>query len=222
MMKKLLMLSCLAIIFSSCSHIHHQSKAMKYGSVIILNGPSASGKSSIQKAWQNLKMPELWLKLGIDNLFDFPMPDITPDNLSYWQSPNNIRWVSITKDNLGKSIVNLHVGKDGEKVMLAMNSAIKAYVEHGLNVIVDYIAYNKTWFSDLEHKLAPYRVFYVAVDISLAELERREAKRKTSPTGHARSHYQQVYWDKNYDLRVNSEDESPEQIAKKIAKLLDG
>ena len=66
-----------------------------YGTVIILNGPSVAGKSSIQKEFQNLMMQEdkLWLKLGIDSLFDHPMPDITLENIEYWQSKNPIRWV---------------------------------------------------------------------------------------------------------------------------------
>lgn len=191
-------------------------KTAKTGSIIVLNGPSAAGKSSIQKAFQKLNMPDLWVKVGIDNLFDFPMPEITQENLSYWQNENKIRWVSATKDSQGKNVVSLHVGELGEQVAYAMNSAIAAYAQNGCNVIVDYIAYKHEWILDLEKKLSPFRVFYVAVDISLEELERREQARKTSPVGHARSHYAQVYWDKNYDLKVNVENQSAEEVAKII------
>ena len=52
-----------------------------------------------------------------------------------------------------------------------------------VNRIVDYIAYNKDRIDDLERKLKPYDAYYIAVDISLDELERREAARKTSPVG---------------------------------------
>lgn len=217
-MKKII-LSILTLGLLGCVHGNPMIKTVKPGSIIVLNGPSVAGKSSIQKAFQKINMPELWVKVGIDNLFDFPMPEITAENISYWQTQNKIRWVSSSIDGDGKNIVSLHVGEQGERVAFAMNSAIAAYAENGCNVIVDYIAYKKSWFDDLERKLSPYRVFYVAVDISLSELEKREAARKTSPVGHARSHYGQVYWDKSYDLRVNSENQSAEEIAKKIVEL---
>ncbi len=198
------------------------TKKTRPGSVIILNGPSVAGKSSIQRAFQKIKMPNLWVKVGIDNLFDLPMPDINLENLSFWQSENAIRWVTTTKDSDGNNVVTLHVGEQGEKVAYAMNSAIKSYAENGCNVIVDYIAYKKEWLDDLKQKLAPYQAYYVAVDISLEEIERRELARQTSPVGHARSHYGQVYWDQIYDLRVDSEKNSAEEIALKIDGFISG
>src|SRR5580698_7962543 len=220
-MRRNILILILLIFICGCVHLGRGHKPMIPGMIIILNGPSVAGKTSIQKAFQQLKMPELWLKVGIDNLFDLPMPDITPKNLSYWQEKNTIRWVTTTKDKAGKAVVSLHVGEQGERVAIAMNSAIAAYAQNGCNLIVDYIAYKKEWFLDLQNKLAPYKVFYVAVDISLEELEKREAARKTSPVGHARSHYAQVYWDKNYDLRINTKDQSAEEIAKSIAEFID-
>lgn len=196
------------------------AKPATTGTVIILNGPSASGKSSIQREFQTLKMPHLWLKLGIDTLFDAPMPDITPANMSFWQSENPIRWVSARKDSDGNSVITLHMGEEGERAAYAMNSAIAAYAANGSNIIVDYIAYKKEWFKDLEEKLKPFNTYFVAIDISLEEIERREKARGTSPVGHARSHYHEVLGDKKYDLRVNSEDDSAEEIAKKIDAFL--
>ena len=43
-------------------------------------GRSSSCKSSIQREFQVNSMPHLWEKVGIDNLFDKVMPDITPEN----------------------------------------------------------------------------------------------------------------------------------------------
>jgi len=52
--------------------------------------------------------------------------------------------------------------------------------------------------------------------ISSKVIEERELARATSPKGHARSHYDFVYWDLKYDLEVNSEKESAVEIAKQI------
>jgi chloramphenicol 3-O-phosphotransferase len=166
-------------------------------------------------------MPSLWIKLGIDNLFDKPMPDITLQNLSYWQSPNSIRWVEESKDDSGNKVITLYVGAEGEKVIYAMNSAIAAYAKNGCNVIVDYIAYNQEWFKDLENKLSGLKTYYVAVEIPLEVLEQREEARGTSPKGHARSHYFSVYGDKKYDLRVDSNKNTAAQIAQQLKQLVE-
>lgn len=192
-----------------------------FGTVIILNGPSGAGKSSIQREFQKLMMPNLWVKVGIDNLFDTPMPDITAENMSVWQSKNPIRWVESSQDASGNNIITLFVGEQGEKVMRGMNSAIAAYARNGCNTIVDYIAYKQEWMNDLEEKLADVKTYYVAVDIPLDILEKREEARGTSPKGHARSHYDTVYGSRKYDLRVNSAENSASDIAKQIKELIE-
>lgn len=192
------------------------------GTIIVLNGPSSSGKSSIQKEFQALMMPNLWIKLGIDNLFDKPMPDITPENMNYWASENPIRWVEMSTDDNGNKIIPLFVGPQGEKVAYGMNSAIAAYAQSGCNIIVDYIAYDPQWLDDLEHKCSKCKTYYVKVDIPLETLEQREAARGTSPAGHARSHYFTVYGDKKYDLVVNSGMQSAADIAMQLKLLIEG
>jgi len=200
--------------------VFRTSKKQEAGTVIILNGPSGSGKTSIQKEFQKLMMPNLWIKTGIDDLFDRVMPEITPENLQFWRSKNQIRWVETTKDEDGNNVMTLFVGPQGERVAYAMNSAIADYAKNGCNVIVDYIAYKKEWFDDLERKLKPFKTYYVAVKIPLETLEQREKARATSPQGHARSHFFSVYLDKEYDLMVDSATNSAKEIAQQIKQLI--
>ncbi len=187
-----------------------------YGTILILNGPSAAGKSSIQKEFQQLMLPNLWIKLGIDTLFDTPMPNITPENMNFWQSKNPIRWVKVTQDVDQNTIITLLIGEQGEQVAYGMNSAIAEYAKNGCNIIVDYIAYKKEWLDDLRRKLTDIKTYWVKVNIPLSVLEEREATRGTSPKGHARSHYTTVFWDLHYDLEVNTGTENAREIAKKI------
>jgi|GEM_PF-712368 len=191
----------------------------RYGTVVILNGPSASGKTSIQKEFQQLMMPDLWIKVGIDSLFDAPMPNITLENMQYWQSENPIRWITTNVDGNNNSVIALHTGHDGEKVAHGMNSAIAGYAKEGCNVIVDYIAYKKEWVDDLRRKLKNIPTLWVKVNIPLQTLEARETARATSPKGHARSHYATVHWDIQYNHEVDSENKSVQRIAQEIKKL---
>lgn len=221
-MSKIILLTGIAVIIGAFAAYHYSKASHKSntGIVIVLNGPSGSGKSSIQKEFQNLMMPHLWIKLGIDNLFDSPMPNITPENMQYWQSANQIRWVETTKDAENKPVITLFMGEEGEHVAYGMHSAIAAYAENGCNIIVDYIAYKSEWFEDLQRKLKNYKTYYVAVDIPLDVLEQREAARGTSPQGHARSHYATVYGNKVYDLRVNSHKNSAQEIAQQLKDMV--
>lgn len=214
MFKVLFIIAVLLVAYGTFNYFKRSIKT--YGTVIILNGPSASGKSSIQKEFQYIMMPNLWIKLGIDNLFDKPMPDINLDNLQFWQTKNQIRWVETTQDANQNAIITLFTGPDGEKVAYGMNSAIAEYAKAGCNIIVDYIAYKKEWADDLRNKLKNIKSYWVKVHIPLSVLEEREVARGTSPKGHARSHYDFVYWDLKYDLEVNPDKENATEIAKQI------
>ena len=219
-LQTLLIAGTIFITVALCSLYFKQIAYQKTGTVIILNGPSASGKSSIQKEFQTLMMPNLWIKLGIDNLFDKPMPDITLENLAFWQSENPIRWVTMSKDADENPIMTLFTGDQGDKVAYGMNSAIAAYAQNGCNIIVDYIAYKKEWIDDLQSKLKNIKTCWVKVNIPLSTLEEREVSRATSPKGHARSHYSSVYWNIQYDLEVNSDKDSAQTIATQIKEFL--
>lgn len=203
------------------AYFYKQNKIKKTcGTVIILNGPSASGKSSIQKAFQLIMMPDLWIKHGIDSLFDQPLPDITVENLEFWQSENQIRWVQTTKDKDQNNVITLFIGNQGDKVAYGMNSAIAAYAQEGNNIIVDYIAYKKEWVDDLRIKLQSIKTYFIKVNIPLEILEQRERVRGTSPAGHARSHYDTIHWDILYDLQVDSSKQKPDEIAQQIDSFL--
>lgn len=150
------------------------------------------------------------------NLFDKPMPDIELETIHLWQQPNSIRWVETTQDRENNSVITLFTGEEGERVAYGMNGAIAEYAKSGCNVIVDCIAYKKEWLDDLTNNLNGLPVYWVKVSIPLAMLEEREAIRATSPKGHARSHYATVFWDKVYDLEVNSDQYTAAQIAQQI------
>lgn len=208
----------LAMIGCYCAHYY---KRTLYGTVVILNGPSVAGKSSIQKAFQDHMLEkEAWIKVGIDNLFDKPFPDVELERIHLWQSPNKFRWIENTIDKYGNPVMKLLVGPDGDKIAYGMNSAIAAYAKAGNNVIVDYIAYKQEWTDDLEKKLSFINHYWVKVDISLATLEAREKARATSPVGHSRSHYDTVHNGIKYDFVVNSEKNTAVQIAQEIEEFL--
>ncbi len=196
------------------------------GTIILLNGPSASGKSSIQNELQK-QFDELYLKVGIDNFFDalIPNPDLSNFEKTkfFSQYTNNkelIRSVELKQDLNGHQIVPLTIGPAGDRIISGMHYAIGAYADRGNNLIVDYILYKPEWLSDLLKALQGRKVYLIGIKVPLDVLEERERKRETSPIGHARSHYDIVHQDMIYDLELNVSNLTPAQSASKIKEYI--
>jgi chloramphenicol 3-O phosphotransferase len=182
------------------------------GTVIILNGTSAVGKSSIMRAFQ-AKHTEPWLGIGIDNFFIGVLPPkfYLENKVEHHAVMQGIA----TEDAQGK-LFTLHIGEQGQKIIKGMHRAIAAYAKVGNNVIVDYIMYDSAWRDDLKSSLSGIPVIFVGVTASLSTLEQREKMRGTSPEGHARSIYESVHQGWHYDLEINTDEMTPDQIVDRI------
>ncbi len=196
------------------------------GTVIILNGASSSGKSSIQKAIQK-QSNEFYLRVGIDTFFDalIAEPDLSLFHSEkkfdqYTANGEYIRGIEYQEDAEGHPMIPLKIGPAGDRIVQGMHRAIAAYALVGNNVIVDYILYKKSWVEDLATSLKNVRVFWIKVDAPLEVIEEREKKRNTSPAGHARSHYHSVHDGIVYDLEVNTAELSADECAKKIINYI--
>jgi len=188
----------------------------KPGIVIILNGPSAAGKSSLQKSIQKLA-PVPYLNVGVDNFFNDLFPDehgklgVKADT----DFGHDLRWVTI-KDNL----VFLNVGPQGKKIVDGMHKAIAAYAKAGNNVVVDYIMYEQDWMKDLLYELKGCPVYMIGVTVPLDILKAREQARSTSPIGHAGSHYDIVHLGNTYELWIDNSQGTADEGAIQILDFI--
>ena len=196
--------------FMSKGHI------VKPGIVIVLNGPSASGKSSLQKSIQRLA-PVPYLNVGIDNFFN----DLFPDEYGKLGCKadadfgKDLRWATIENN-----LVYLHVGPAGQKIVDGMNKAIVAYAKAGNNVVVDYIMYEQSWMKNLLHELHGCPVYLIGITMPYYVLQAREQARSTSPIGHAGSHYHTVHVGNSYDLWIDNSQGTADEGATKILEFI--
>ena len=193
----------------------NKDKTISSGTVIILNGPSSVGKSSIIKEFQ-AKQTTPWLGTGIDHLYIGVIPPIWLDDKPEHHA---IMTVEKTEDKEGP-MVKAIFGPEGQKVIKGMHCAIAAYANAGNNVIVDYIKYDPEWITDLQKVLQDIKVIWVGVNASLESIEQREKNRGTSPQGHARSHYDTVHKGISYDLKLDTDSLTSEQAADQIVEFL--
>ncbi len=181
------------------------------GTVIILNGPSAVGKSSIIKAFQD-KQNTPWLSMGIDNLF------VGVVSMKFLLDPTYKVMQGFATEDEGGKVFTLHIGSEGQKIIKGMHRAIAAYAHAGNNIVVDYITYNSAWIADLQASLRGIKTVYVGVTASLETIQQREKARATSPEGHGRSLYESVHNGWHYDLTINTDNKTPDEVADLIAQ----
>lgn len=178
---------------------------MKQGLIVLLNGTSSAGKTSISRELINQK-EILFHHLSIDDFYhnynDFiniKFPDLKP-----------VR--KLDDEVIGQIIF--------DPIISMYYATIKLFSEMGLNVIVDTVIENDKWFNDYLDVLFDYPTLFVGVICSKEELARREQIRGDRRIGLAASQFDKVYSFNEYDLEVNTEELSPTECAEKILSFM--
>lgn len=178
---------------------------MEQGLIVLLNGTSSAGKTSISMELTNQK-EILFHHLSIDDFYhnynDFinnKFPDLKP-----------VR--KLDDEVIGQIIF--------DPLISMYYATIKLFSEMGLNVIVDTVIENDKWFNDYLDVLFDYPTLFVGVICSKEELARREQIRGDRRIGLAASQFDKVYSFNEYDLEVNTEELSPTECAEKILSFM--
>ncbi len=190
----------------------------KPGTIIILNGPSAVGKSSLVKAFL-ARQRDLWLHAGIDQLYVGVIPPVWLDDAPEHAS---VMTIKSSVDDLGFPVVKAVFGPKGFQVVQGMHRAIAAYAAMGNSVIVDYIAYESSWVEDFLRVTEGIPLVWVRVSAPLETIEARERARGTSPIGHARSHYESIHKGIDYSFCIDVDPSSPEEAAVQLEQFIHG
>jgi chloramphenicol 3-O phosphotransferase len=205
-----------SIIFAMGACINKPTTTNSFGTVIIVNGPSAVGKSSIIRTFQ-AKQDRLWICAGIDNLY----ASVMPPKFFLEDTPEHHAVMKVTTSQTTEGpIITVAFGPEGQKVIKGMNRAIAAYAHAGNNVIVDYIQSDPAWVADLKAALCDVKVIWVGVTASLASIQQREKNRNDSPQGVALSHYHTVHQGITYDLMLDTDKLTPDRSADEIIEYL--
>jgi len=156
------------------------------GNIIIINGPSSSGKTTLALALQkqiNLPFLRFSFDLFLENSV-LPTTQIRQGNFS---------WAAIRP-----------------AVFDGLHHCVPALAAAGNNLIFDHIIETKQWLDDLVELLAGFDVFFVGLHCSIEELERREVQRGNRRIGEARADLEIVHRHCSYDLELNSESAAEE------------
>ncbi|WP_268626097.1 chloramphenicol phosphotransferase CPT family protein [Paenibacillus alvei] len=175
---------------------------MKQGIIVLMNGTSSSGKTSISIELMNQK--------------EIPFHYLSIDNFIKEFNDKFLDVVEPTREVDQQSIAQIIF----DPLFSVYYSTIKLFSEIGVNVIVDTVIDNDEWFNLCLDLFFDHPTLFVGVICSKEELARREQIRGDRVIGLAASQFSKVYCIDEYDLEVNTEEMNPIECAEKILRFI--
>jgi chloramphenicol 3-O phosphotransferase len=176
---------------------------MTPGTIILLNGTSSSGKSSIVRALQDV-LDEPFLDAGIDKFI--------------WMLPRRYLDRPLWDEVLGLAT---EAGPVGHRLMSGMHQTIATLSRAGNNVVAEHVLVEPLWLEECARLFSDLPALFVGVRCPLAVLEQREAARKDRTLGQARAQFPLVHAHGVYDLEVDTSACSAEDCALQIKRRLE-
>lgn len=182
--------------------------------IILLNGISSAGKSSIARAIQDLS-DKIWIHLGIDTFIEMTHPkfsdfgDKASDGFLFTQS----------KNEEGQYVTEITVSPIGEKIVESIPETVALLSNKGLDIVIDECLFDsdikryKKIFNDRD-------ICYVGVMCDLETLEKREKARGDRILGVARGMFDRVH-NIEYDFTVDTAKMDSISCAKKILEFVE-
>jgi len=163
------------------------------GKIILLNGASSSGKSTLAAALQ-AELDEPFWHYSIDHLLAAKvLPRARID-------AGDFHWKSLRP-----------------QFFAGFHATLPALAAAGNNLLVEHIVETADWMSRLLGLLKPHDVFFVGLHCPLEELERRERARGDRRAGEARADFEITHSFCLYDLEIRSTDPTEVNAEKTIA-----
>lgn len=182
------------------------------GQILILNGTSSSGKSTLAKALQaTLDAPHL--HIGIDTyIFALPQRYLRPPLWSEIQE-------YVYHDD---ALVAVKFGDLGHQLFAAMHESVAGLARSGFSVIVDHVLLDDLLLRDCVETLVDLPVWFVGVRCPIFVVEQREQERADRTLGQARAQSHTVHAGKSYDVEVDTSISTPEQCAAQVMARIGG
>lgn len=174
---------------------------LEKGIIVLLNGTSSSGKTSIS--------------LELLNRSEIPFHHLSIDDFikDFFNKYSHIEPAREVDQQVIAQIMF-------DPIASLFFSTIKLFSEMGLNVVVDTVIENDKWFNECLDQFFDHPTLFIGVICSQEELKRREKARGDRDIGLAASQFSKVYGMDEYDIKVNTEELSPAECAEEILSFI--
>ena len=191
---------------------------MSAGRIILLNGSSSAGKTTLAITLQQL-LPDPWHHIALDQFRDglggryrgLNSPPGTP-------GARGLNVVPVPRGN--ERVTEIQFGDLGKQVLRGMRRAIAAFAREGNNVIIDDLMFEPAFLFDYLDVLNGFDVLFVGVRCPIEVVNAREAKRPGRFPGTATSHFDRVHSHSQYDIEVDTGHATPRECAQQIIDRL--
>lgn len=189
---------------------------MQPGKIIILNGTSCSGKTTLAHALQNA-LSEPYYALSIDDFQNgFPAGTIQfGDGIDPAEVPG---WLAVVADG---RLVDLRMGPQGLRFLEGLYASLAAFAAAGNNIIFEDVFYDERALKAALKALQGLPVLLVGVFVPLEVARQREEARGTALPGGAEVYFERVHAHELYDLEVDTAMATPDECALAIRDFLD-
>ena len=190
------------------------------GKIIILNGASSSGKTTLAQKLQQV-LPEPYLHIALDQYRD--------------ALPAKYRGLNAPADTTGSEGINVvpslseqgkprspvEFGSYFDRVLASMRRSVAMMSEDGLNVVVDDLLLKPEYLAHYAQLLAKKNAWLIKLHCADAVLEARESARVGRFPGTAVTQQKQVHEHvPTYDLTLDTDQLDPRQAAELVAQRL--
>lgn len=163
---------------------------MERGHIILLNGVSSSGKTTLAKA----------LLEQLPDYFHYSLDDFDIV-IEHMEDRENDRLIPVETEYF-------------------FHRTIAMFSDKGVNLIVDHVLHDPFTRTDFEASLSGYPVLRVGVHCPMEELARRERERGDRRIGQALEQLEFVHKEEVYDVEVDTYAEGLENCTEKIVHTL--
>jgi chloramphenicol 3-O phosphotransferase len=171
---------------------------MDRGHIILLNGTSSSGKTTIAKALQE-SLSEPYMHISGDHFLDM-LPE-------WFWSPTE-QEEAVARMRLIPAIIS------------GLHRCVVALAESGINLIVDHVLQEIEWLEECVENWGRLDVLFVGVRCPLEVAEQREKERDDRNMGTARYQYERVHAHGLYDVEVDTSTLTVDECVTRITELV--
>ena len=189
------------------------------GRVILLNGSSSAGKTTLARAIQSLAPTPIHL-ISLDQFRDGLAGRFRGMNSKASEPGSRGLNVVPAQGAQGQPHTELRFGDVGLLTLAGMRRAVAAVAGVGLDVVVDDLLLAPEFLHDYETVLANFQVLFVGVRCDLATVNARESARPGRFLGTAAQHFEQVHAGCRYDLEVDAARTPPRLCAERVLAAL--
>lgn len=188
---------------------------MSAGRIILLNGSSSAGKTTLALAVQRLsRRPMHCISLdqfrdGMDGRFR---------GLNSKPSEPGARGLNVVPAG---HLTELAFGDVGRLTLRGMRRSVAAIAAVGLDVVVDDLLLEPAFLDDYLAALDGFAVTFVGVRCPLDVVNARERSRPDRFPGTAEAHTERVHAGCHYDVQVDTSRQSPRRCAEMVLAVAD-